>query len=44
MYLYKHQVEYYKKTVYDILLTDIEWFCQNLRMKRQVENGKDKRI
>ena len=42
MYLYKHQVEYYKKTVYEILETDIGMIlpkCEdrekNLRQKRQ---------
>ena len=30
MYLYKHQVEYYEKTVYNILEKDIGMILQNL--------------
>ena len=43
MYLYKHQVEYYKKMVYEILEKDIgvilpkyEARQKNLRQKRQI--------
>ena len=43
MYLYKHQVEYYKKTVYEILEKDIEMILpkfedreKKLRQKRQI--------
>ena len=43
MYLYKHQVEYYKKTVYEILERDIEMILprfedreKNLKQKRQI--------
>ena len=43
MYLYKHQVEYYKKTVYEILERDIGMILprfedreKNLKQKRQI--------
>ena len=36
MYLYKYQVEYYEKTVYEILEKDIGLICLNLKIKKRI--------
>ena len=38
MYLYKHQVEYYEKTVYNILERDIEMILQSLETQKAIYN------
>ena len=35
-YLYKHQVEYYKKMVYEILERDIGMFYPNLKTEKRI--------
>ena len=36
MYLYKHQVEYYKKTVYEILERDIGMIVPKLKTEKKI--------
>ena len=36
MYLYKHQVEYYERTVYNILEKDIGLIYLNLKIKKRM--------
>ena len=38
MYLYKHQVEYYEKTVYDILEKDIGLILPRFENKETIEH------
>ena len=38
MYLYKHQVEYYEKMVYNILEKDIGMIYQNLEIQKVIYN------